>query len=72
MNTTKKLSEGQERIYKIIQNYKKSKGYAPSFRTIAEEGGIALSTVMTYLRAMRKKGVVIWDDYVSHSIRILI
>jgi repressor LexA len=70
-NDMPSLSKRQAEIVGYISNYRRRKGYAPTFREIAAGIGVSLSTAMAHLRALKGKGYIAWDYGTARSIRVI-
>jgi repressor LexA len=64
------MAPSQEKVFHVIEQYMKEKGYSPSIRDIAEESGLYRTTITAHLKALKDKGYIIWDRGIGRSIRI--
>ncbi len=52
------MSQRQAQALEVIKQYRKEKGYDPSFREIAEAMGVSIPTVQGYITALQLDGVL--------------
>jgi repressor LexA len=68
----KLVSPRQTATLKVIQNYIKQKGFAPSVRDISDQmGGISPNAVHQHLVALERKGRIKRDARIARSIIVL-
>lgn len=61
----------QRRVVKLIERHWKENGYAPTVRELSRELGFASPVgVQCHLTALRKKGVITWQEHTSRTIRL--
>ena len=66
------LPPRQQQILDAIAAHWKAKGYAPSFREIADEVGIASTNgVSDHVKALVRKGLLLHDPRVARSVRLV-
>jgi len=51
----KKLTKGQERVYKAIVQYMSTHGYPPSYKDLGDNLGVSSTCVKTYLDIMERE-----------------
>ena len=67
----KQLTEKQEHVLTFIKTFKKSKGYPPTRKEIAQHFGFASNnTAQAHLDALRKKGRIVLKANLSRGIQI--
>jgi SOS-response transcriptional repressor LexA len=67
----KSLSKRQQDVYNCIEQYHAKNGISPAMTDIAEELGLANSTIATYIENLRKKGRVTSLPGVPRSFKIV-
>jgi len=65
------LTPRQQEVLLWIRGYIDTHGYSPTIREIASGFGWTTNGVMCHLRPMRRKGVVVWLDGHSRTIRVI-
>lgn len=65
------LSPRQQEVYDCIQSYHNENGISPSVADIADELGLANSTIATYIEALRKKKRVTSLAGVPRSLKVV-
>lgn len=66
------MTKKQENIYNIIKKFIEDKGYAPSIREIAQASNLrSSSTVFSYLKKLKEKGYITFEENKPRTIRIL-
>jgi repressor LexA len=65
------LTPRQQEVLLWISGYIDTHGYSPTIREIASAFGWTTNGVMCHLRPMRRKGVVVWLDGHSRTIRVI-
>lgn len=61
---------GAETVLRAIVALQRRKGFLPTFREVAAEAGCSLSNVSNHVVAMRKRGLVSFEDRVSRTLRV--
>ena len=65
------LSPQQQKVYNFIKDYHAQNGISPAMADIAEGLGLAVSTVATYVDALRRKKRVTSMAGVPRSLRVV-
>jgi SOS-response transcriptional repressor LexA len=66
------LTDKQQNILNIINDYISSFGYPPSFRDIGERAQLASSsTVHRHLENLKKKGYVSWEPTQPRTLTVI-
>lgn len=68
----RQLTERQRAIWAWIREYTQAHGYAPTVREIADGLGInSTNGVADHLRALRRKGAIVWRPGCPRTIRVV-
>jgi repressor LexA len=62
------MAPRQKKVFEIICEFLKRKGYSPSVREIADEAGMYRTTAAAHLEALKRKGYITWDRGVGRSV----
>ena len=66
------LTKKQENIYARIKNFIEKNGYSPSVREIGQASNLrSPSTVYGYLKILKEKGYITYEERKPRTIRIL-
>ena len=65
------MSKRQKEVYEFIESYHKKNGISPAMADIAKGLGLAVSTVATYVDALRRKKRVTNMAGVPRSLRVV-
>jgi len=65
------LSKRQQEVYDCIKSYHEKNGISPSMADIADQLGLANSTIATYIEALRKKKRVTSMAGVPRSLKVV-
>lgn len=60
-----------QRLLVFIANHIDENGYAPTYRRMAEEFGIAIKSVRDSLTRLRDNGEITWEEGLTRTLRIV-
>ena len=61
----------ERQIYDYLLHYEAVNGYSPSIREIGAYIGKAHTVTWNYLRQMRERGMVDWQDHFPRTIHVI-
>lgn len=65
------LTTRQATVEQFVREYHETRGYSPSVRDVAAWLGISAMGAMGHLRALKRKGRILWDQHTPRSIRLV-
>jgi repressor LexA len=67
----KEMSSRQRQVYDYIKKYHEENGISPSINNIADEMGLGITTIHTYVKTLKEKGFVINKSNVPRSLKVV-
>jgi repressor LexA len=66
------LTDRQREVVSTIEDFRGKHGYSPSVRDMMKSLGIGSTNgIVCHLKALAKKGAIVWDTGTARSIRVL-
>ena len=67
-----RIQETEREIYDLIVNFMEANRYSPSSKELKKLSGLgSTSTVHSYLKRLREKGLIDWVDKRPRSLRVI-
>ncbi|WP_158738606.1 helix-turn-helix domain-containing protein [Alteribacillus sp. YIM 98480] len=66
------MTKRQREVYKVICDYMVDNNYPPTFRELQSLIGVkSVSTVYSFLKVLKRKGYVTWEESRPRTLRVL-